>query len=229
MIGAGTGYDRRMRYLMTTVVVWPLLWAGGVATAAAADPQAARALLVDVAETMVGALQAKEVRTDQEQVRALVDRELLPHVDFDRSARLVLGKHWRRASPEQRARFTEEFRGFVVRFYTTAMADYVQDHEVPADLMSFGEVRGSAGSRIIEVPSTLHRPDADDIAVNYRLYHDGEAWKVVDVTVAGISMVTNYRSSFSAEIGQSGLDGLIERLASRNLDLGYDAGAQGSP
>lgn len=198
----------------------PLLATVAVAAAAAiGSPHQARELLVEVADTIVAELDRDEVRRDERRVRELVERELLPHVDFERAARLVLGRHWRSATAEQRRRFTHEFRGFVVRFYTTALAEYLQKNELPDGLVSFGDVRAREGSRIVEVPSVFHLTDGRQVEVNYRLYWDAERWKVIDVTVAGISMVTNYRTTFSQEIGQYGLDGLIERLAQRNLEL----------
>lgn len=187
-----------------------------LAGATTGDPQAAQALLTEVAESLLAAMRAEDFRKDEAGIQDLVDRVLLPHVDFGRASRLVLGKHWRTATPEQRVRFEAEFRGFVIRFYTTALAEWLKTNEVPTAPVQIGQVHGHPGDVVVEVPSKFKRPDGSEVDVGYRVYWVGDAWKVIDVSVGGISMVTNYRASFASEIAQIGLDGLIARLAERN-------------
>lgn len=193
--------------------------AGRVTAAAAGNPEDAQILLRQVSTDMLGEIKAQAEQADEARLRAIVERLLIPHVDFRRVSQLVLAKHWRTASDAQRAQFTDEFRNFVVRFYTAALADWLKSNDVPDEPVTFGGVRARPGSKIIEVPSKLRRPDGSDVDIGYRMYWEGGRWQVIDVAVAGISMVTSYRSSFSSQIQQLGVDGLIARLAQKNVEF----------
>ncbi len=210
---------RALTSRFSTLLLAVTLLAAAGAAAATGDPRAAQSLLTEVAESLLAAMRADDFRKDEAGIQDLVDRILLPHVDFGRASRLVLGKHWRTATPDQRTRFEAEFRGFVIRFYTTALSEWLKTNDVPTAPVVIGEVHGQAGDKVVQVPSKFKRPDGTQVDVGYRVFWDGAAWKVIDVSVEGISMVTNYRASFSSEISQFGLDGLIERLAQRNVEL----------
>ena len=180
-----------------------------------ANPLMARAQLEEVAQNMVVALQDPAVRQDVGQVEQLVRRILVPHIDFRASSNLVLGPHWKGASEAQRAAFINEFQAFLVRFYTGALASYVDSGEVPLDVMSFREEPRIKNERQVFVRSHVGQSDGNEVAVEYRmLWRD--AWKVIDVSVAGISMVHSYRSNFSSTVERQGLDVLIAQLQERN-------------
>ena len=182
----------------------------------------AHALLEELAAEMVESLQDPVVRRSEAQVSQLVERVLVPHINFELTSKLVLGKHWRKASGEQRQAFITEFKRFVLRFYTTALADYVASNEVPKDLMHFEPLAAAELERQLYVRSQVKQRSGQAVSVDYRVYWDNTAWKVVDVSVEGISMAVNYRTNFSREIRANGLDGLIDSLRERNLAL--DAG-----
>ncbi len=153
----------------------------------------------------------------------VVDRELVPYVDTEVMSRAVLGKHWRSASPEQRARFTEEFTTLLVRFYVSALLDDPNELDRLLDaangLISFAPLQGGLDPRKTLVRAEVHVPDGPVVLVTFTLYQKGEEWKVYDVTVEGVSVVQTYRSNFATEIRQKGLDALIESLATRNEEL----------
>jgi phospholipid transport system substrate-binding protein len=164
---------------------------------------------------MVVALQDPAVRQDVQQIEQLVRRILVPHIDFRAASNLVLGPHWKDASETQRAAFITEFQAFLVRFYTGALASYVDSGEVPLDVMSFREEPRIKDERQVFVRSQVAQSGGDEVAVEYRmLWRD--AWKVIDVSVAGISMVQSYRSNFNSTVKREGLDVLIAQLQQRN-------------
>lgn len=212
--------NRLVRHLM----LWWLLAAvpAALAVTVREPPQG---MLQEVSQAMFSTLKAERERLRQhpEAIYGLVEQSLLPHVDFPLISQLVLGKHWRTASPAQRERFMEEFRQLLVRFYVGA---FVEDprklDELLADtdhLIRFEPADPAAEAVNRSVRSEVHLPTGRVVVVSFSVHHKGEAWKVYDVTVEGVSLVTNYRSSFSTEIRQGGLDALIERLATRNQEL----------
>ncbi len=157
-------------------------------------------------------------RSDPDGNLQLVDRVLVPHIDFRTSANLVLGPHWKDASEQQREAFIDEFRAFLVRFYAGALANYVDTAQVPADVISFTEDPRSKSARQVFVRSLVGRPGSDSVPVEYRMYWR-DSWKVIDVSIDGISIVQNYRSNFSSTVKREGLDVLIAQLHERNLSF----------
>ena len=152
----------------------------------------------------------ERIRTDQGYVFKLADEILAPHVDFDRVSSLALGKHWRRATPEQKAEFIYQFQRMLVRTYATAF------HEFGEWSIRFLPRHEEADSKKVVVKTEVTRPGAPPASVNYRMHFKDGAWKAYDVVVEGISLVTNYRSSFSKEVRQGGMAGLIKRITSLN-------------
>lgn len=153
----------------------------------------------------------------------IIENVLGPQVDFPLVSRLVLGKYWRRATPEQRERFTEEFRKLLVRFYTSALVDDPEQiDELLAEgdkLITFRPSNAAPDAVKALVRSDVHLPSGQDVPVTFNVHHKGDSWKIYDVNVEGISLITNYRSSFSTEIGRTGIDALIDKLAARNKEL----------
>jgi len=211
-----------MQRALVHVVLWltlAALPAVPVASATNTDPEAALSLLQRIADDMVTALQDPEVRRDEAAIADLVDRVLVPHVDFELASRLVLGKHWRTASPEQRETFVKEFKKFILRFYNGALTSYVASNEVPRDLMRFEPVKADDDARQLYVRSSVRQQNGPPVSVDYRMYRTGGEWRVIDVSVEGISMAVSYRTNFASEIRRKGIDGLIASLRERNEEL----------
>ncbi len=179
------------------------------ARAAAAGPeQLVRDITAQVREAL--AREADRVAADPAVVHRIVEAHVLPHVDFERMSRLVLGKHWRRATPEQRRRFVEGFRALLVRTYSTALADAV---EIEIDFLP---ARPGPGPGEVEVRTEIRQPGGLAIPVSYRFHRAADGrWKAYDMSIDGVSLVGTYRSSFAAEIERAGLEALIRRLAER--------------
>ncbi len=185
----------------------------GVARAAESVPgPAPQELIETTARKLLEALDADRelARKDPARVRQLVDEILLPHFDTDYSARLVLGKHWRTATPEQRERFVDAFYKSLLRNYGAALAEFT------ADRMTVLPFRGDTSSGQAIVRTEVKRSNGQRVPVNYTLRSTPGGWKAWDVTIEGISYVRNFRNDVGAEVDQTGLPALIERLEKEN-------------
>jgi len=185
-----------------------------MAFGAVAEQQSPREMLQAAAEQMLAALHERdtELRKDPQKLYALVDELLVPHVDMEVVSRWVLGKYWRSATPEQRARFAEEFKRMLIRFYSSALLEYADFR------FKFYPVKLKKGQRRAVVRSEVMRTGGPPHTVSYRVILRKNGWKVYDVIIDGVSVVTTYRSSFSEEIRRGGLDGLLEKMAKWNRE-----------
>lgn len=197
-------------------VIFLLLGVIGLGTvnthAAATAPQPPLELITQTADRMLAKLKEERtvIRKDPTRIYALVSDIVLPHFDFERMASWVLGKHWRTATPQQRARFTEEFRNLLVRTYATSLTEYT-DRKI-----TYFPVRAEPNALEVTVHTEVAQPGAAAVPIDYSLSLKEGSWKVYDVAIDGLSLVANYRTSFSNEIRQTGLDKLITKLAERN-------------
>ena len=134
--------------------------------------------------------------------------------------RFVLGRHWRRASDEERAEFQRLFEDYVVASYAQQLANYAGEQLV----IQRGQVKGERGAL---VSSQITRPQGDPIQVEWRLRRAGEGWRIIDVVVEGISMAVTHRSEFSSVIGSHGgrIGGLLEVLRGKTAPAGTHASA----
>ena len=147
---------------------------------------------------------------DTARLHALVEKILIPHVDFERMSRWVLGKHWRRANNAQRQKFTHEFKMLLIRTYATAMLEFSREE------IDFLPVRGGNKASEVVVRTAVRRSTQPPIPINYSMHLKDGQWKTYDVTIDGISLVSNYRSSFASELRRVNLNQLIATLAIRN-------------
>lgn len=203
-----------------------LLIAGLVAisqpAAAAAQPAV---MLETLSDRMIETLQQERSSLDErpERLFQLVEDVLVPHVDVETMARMVLGAHWRRASAGQRERFTKEFKTLLVRFYVSALLDDPEQLNRLIDkgdaLITFQPGQVDAKGERARVRAEVHPPNGPPVPVTFSLYRKADEWLVYDVNVDGISIVINYRSSFGSQISRNGLDSLISELAQRNATL----------
>jgi len=144
----------------------------------------------------------------------LVKEVITPHFDFVRISAWVLGKYWRTASKEQKLRFVTAFRTLLVQTYGVVLLDYTEQE------IRYLPLRDDPASGDVTVRTEVIQPNGDTVAINYRLYSNHGAWKVYDISVEGVSLVTNFRTSFATEIKQSGLDSLIQRLEAKSISGG---------
>jgi phospholipid transport system substrate-binding protein len=145
-------------------------------------------------------------RKDPAKLNALIEKYLLPNFDTQYSARLVLGKHWRTASEDQRKRFVDAFYHSLVKNYGTALVEFTSDRMkiLPAQVDAKGETA--------TVRTEIKRSNGTRIPVNYTLRKTPDGWKAWDVVIEGISYVKSFREDFGSEIDQKGLDAVIQRI-----------------
>lgn len=191
-----------------------LLALGGNPIQAAVTPP--QDVVQDTSTRMLDALRKNRAMIDREPGRLydLVDQIVLPNFDFELMSRWVLGRAWQQATPEQRRRFTEEFRTLLVRTYAKALLEY-SDEEIRV-LPQPAMADGNETTVRTEVKPKTGQP----IPINYSMHLGNDVWRVYDVTVEGVSLVTNYRSTFASQIRNNGLDALIADLRQRNSTLG---------
>ena len=147
---------------------------------------------------------------DQAKIFALAEEKILPNFNFDKVSRLVLGKNWTKATPEQKTAFQNEFKTLLIRTYATALSKYKNQ------TIEYKPLRMAEGAATASVKTAILQPGGQPIAVDYSLEKKVDAWKVYDIVIEGVSLVTNYRSQFAQEIRQNGLDSLIKKLGDKN-------------
>lgn len=181
--------------------------------AVAEEMPAPQALVKASSDKMMKSLKDNKVQLDADPdlIYGLVTDVLMPHFDFGKMAKLALGKNWRALSDAQQVKFTEEFRLLLIRTYSTAMLEY-SDQEI-----RFLPFRDDIKTKRVQVDMDIIQTGGPAIPMSLSLYQNqNDDWKVYDVKIDGISLVTNYRSTFATEIRNDGIDKLIERLASKN-------------
>ena len=142
----------------------------------------------------------------------LVEAKVLPNFNFQRMTALAMGRDWGKASPEQKTKLADEFKTLLVRTYSNALTGY-KDQTIrykPSKDLGDGEVLVKT-----EIVQSGNKP----IQLDYSLEKAGDGWKVYDVVVAGVSLVTNYRETFAQEVRANGVDGLIQMLSNKNKQL----------
>ena len=140
----------------------------------------------------------------------LAEVKVLPHFDFAHMTRLAVGKAWRQASPAQQKALTDEFRTLLVRTYSKALTEYRNQ------TIDFKPVKMQAADTDVVVRTLVQQPGSKPVEIDYSLDRTDQGWKVYDISVAAVSLVTNYRSSFAQEISAGGIDGLIGTLRTKN-------------
>ena len=159
--------------------------------------------------------QDKDIQAgDQKKIYALAEEKIVPNFNLERVSRLVLGKNWLKATPIQQDAFKKEFRSLLMRTYAIALTKY------KTQTIDYKPVRLQAGDTTATVKTLINQPSGPAIAVDYTLSKTGDAWKVYDIVIEGVSLVTNYRSQFSQEIRQNGIDSLIQKLVDKNKSAG---------
>jgi phospholipid transport system substrate-binding protein len=178
-----------------------------------ADTAAAEKLVRENAQQVLQILSDNKdkVKDDPQFLYRLVNEVILPNVDFDAMSKLVLAKNWRSANDDQRKRFVEEFKGMLVRTYTNSLTDYAGNTEI-LYLKSVDKKEG----KYVTVYTEIVQSGKPNIPVDYSLRQTSEGYKIYDVVIEGLSLVKNYRTSFSKQISETSLDALIEDMAQKN-------------
>ena len=193
--------------LLLPIVMAPL--------AVAEDMHPAATLVMKTADEMMARLRAERdaVKKDKNHVNQLVEEIVLPHFDFENMSASVLGKYWRTANADQRQRFRDEFKTLLLRTYANALVDNMDKK------IEYEPVRAKPNATDVTVRTNIPQDGGFPLPINYSMELIDNEWKVYDVEIDAISLVKNYRTTFSKEVKESGIEHLIETLKSRNKEM----------
>ncbi len=182
---------------------------------AAAQDLAPDAMVQQVTEDVLAVVrQDKDIQSgNTRKAIELAETKVSPYFNFQRMTALAVGREWSKATPEQKKRLTEEFKALLVRTYSNALISYKNQKVV------YKPSKMAAGDTEVVVKTEVVQPGNKPIQLDYALDKQGGSWKVYDVIVAGVSLVTNYRDTFKQEMSNNGIDGLITMIANKNKQL----------
>jgi phospholipid transport system substrate-binding protein len=198
-----------MKRIMAALLIMAVAFTAAPAFAETAPDQVAR----DVTNKIIGLIKNNRdaYAKDYRKLYQMVDENILPHFDFRKVSQQVLGPAWRNATPEQRDKFTKEFRDLMVRTYGTALLKYTDEEIVYLPL------KIAPGDKTAVVRSQIRRGGgAPPIAINYSFYKPDAAWKVYDMAIEGPSIVTTYQRVYAERLNKQNLDQLIAGMAQEN-------------
>ena len=162
---------------------------------------------------LINALKKEEavLKKDPKKLYSFIEKTAVPYFDFNTMSQWVMGRSWRDATPQQRARFMEEFKKLLINAYGSALLEYTDDKvnvfPLPPNATNKNEVTVRS-----EITSSTHKP----VAVNYSMIKSGGKWLVYDVSIEGISIVTSYRGEIRELVNSKGIDGMISTMAQKN-------------
>lgn len=179
---------------------------------AAADIVAPDVVLKQTSDEVIAIIKDRreELKEDPALVYELVNEYILPHLDEVTIAKLALGKNWRAASREQKIEFINEFRNLLIRTYGKSLSEF-SDQEI-----NYFPVKMKQGEKKVVVKSEVLQPGGPSIPVSYRMRIKDDAWKVYDLSIDGVSLVTSYRGTFDQEVRKGGIEGLLKYLKDKN-------------
>lgn len=185
------------------------------AASAAFSPASAANATPDEMVRQVVEQTLSDLRENKEQIKEqgvfdFVNQRLLPHFDFEYMSQLVVGRHWRKASAQQRADFSEQFKTLLIKTYAGALESYTDE---VVEILPF---RAGSDPEDAQVSTEIVPKAGPTIPIDYSLHKKDGNWIVYDVSVDGLSLVTNYRRSFGKKIKSEGIDNLIADLQSKN-------------
>jgi len=156
--------------------------------------------------------QDKDIQAgDTKKVANLIETKVVPHFNFMRMTRIAMARNWRSASPEQQKELASEFKTLLVRTYSTAISNY-RDQKI-----DYKPLRAKPEDTEVTVKSEVKQSGSTQpVSIDYEMEKTPNGWKVYDVKVGGVSLVTTYRDTFASEVKDNGVDGLIKSLAAKN-------------
>lgn len=146
-----------------------------------------------------------------EKMYALIHAEIAPYIDLSKISRLVLGKHWKTSTPIQQNRFKNGFQRLLINTYLTMLSEKIKINIVYSSSV-IDEIRGKARVKVFISKNVR----SESVEISYKLYKMANAWKIYDVSIEGVGIIMNYRSSYNDQIRKNGLDSLIEKIEEKN-------------
>jgi phospholipid transport system substrate-binding protein len=163
------------------------------------------------AEVLAVIREDKDIQSgDPAKVAELVETRVLPHFDFARMTQLAVGRNWRLAVPEQQQALIVEFKTLLVRTYSTALSSYRDQ------VIEYKPLRAEPGAAEVTVKSEVRQAGGQRMTIDYEMEKTPAGWKVYDIKVAGVSLVTTYRGTFATTVRDSGIEGLLKSLSDKN-------------
>lgn len=162
-----------------------------------------------------------EIKKSPDKLTSLVEEIILPHLDFIAASKMVMGKYWRSADKEQKIKFIREFRLLLLRFYSSALSEYLsgRDKNLSEDLIKYFPIGLKENETSITVRGEVHQDNGPAIPIYYRMHLTSKGWKIYDVSVEGISMITTYKNNFATQFKTDGIDALIVSLEEKNKNM----------
>jgi len=194
-----------MRYVLIVALLFgQASWASGT--------DAAASLVRDVSQSMLTILKERRAEIDREPsiIFGLVDQIVVPHFDFEKITQSAVGQYWRQATPEQRKALANGFREVLIRTYAQALLNYSGED------IRYLPVKPGQREATVTVPTEVRERGGPAVPVDYRMYEKNGKWLVYDLVIDNVSLIVNYRGSFTTEIRRDGIDGLIRRLGQMN-------------
>lgn len=174
--------------------------------------EAPDAMVKRVSQDMIATIKSDPLiqAGNEARIREVIEVKLIPHFDFMRMTALSMGKNWRSASAEQQKRLADEFKTLLVRTYSSALTKYRDE------TIDYKPLRMAATDTDVTVRTVVMKAGGQPIQIDYSLTKGTDGWKVFDVVISGVSLVTNYRDEFNEQMKNGGVDGLIKTLSDRN-------------
>ena len=188
-----------------------LCFSVGIAWSATPDE-----VVKETAEGVISHIESNRsiLEANPEKIYDMVNELVIPRFDFISMSKWVLGKHWKTASETQRLKFIAQFKALLVRTYARALLEY------SGQSIKYHPVEQNLQSNLAVVKTELTSSSNTQLPILYRMHQKNEEWKVVDVAVDGVSLVTTYRGSFATQIKKNGFDSLLNELSKKNEILG---------
>lgn len=199
---------------MKSVLIFVLAgFLSGIAIAQA--PQGPDQLVQGITTEVIGIIKKdKEIQSgNSKRIQDLVEGRVLPHFSFTRMTQIAMAVNWRRASPEQQQALVAEFKTLLVRTYSNALSLYRDQ------VIEFKPLRARPEDTEVTVRSEIKQRGQQALSLDYEMEKTPQGWKVFDVKVGGVSLISTYREDFAGQIRDAGIDGLIKVLASKNRQL----------
>ena len=150
---------------------------------------------------------------DMKRISEVIEAKIVPHFNFGRMTALAVGPNWRRATPEQQKALSDQFRTLLVRTYSTGLSSYRDEKII------YKPMRIQPADTEVTVRSEIRRAGGEPVTIDYSMERGTGPWKVYDVVIGGVSLVTTYRDSFREEVRATGIDGLIKSLVAKNQQM----------
>jgi phospholipid transport system substrate-binding protein len=207
-----------MKYMM---VKYRFVWAVAAMLALAsvnAETESPLDLLKRTSDIVINALKEKKdlIKTKPKYVYNIVNEHIVPLLDDVSMAKLALGKNWRKADNDQKIEFVDQFRHLLVRTYGKSLQEFSDE------TINFFPLRAKADAKKVIVKSEVIQSGGPKIPISYRMRLKGDSWKVYDINIDGVSLVTSYRGTFSQEMRKGGMTGLLKMLHDKNSKVLVD-------